>query len=148
MDMTLWDAEQQQQGGSAHGLGLSRPPWLPSPYLGGKPIHVDCCGSQQEECCCLRGITIPLLNWELNKLQAGLKAVGVLGTSEIEMNCGQPQGVNFAAPMGASFFPFFIDIAGNSNIQDPWILQYLLYGQRSSKEHRQGAKRKSWQWQG
>lgn len=39
MDTTLWDAEKQQQrGGSAHGLGLPRSPWLPIPYLGGKPI--------------------------------------------------------------------------------------------------------------
>lgn len=64
--------------------------------------------------------------------------------------CAAPRG-EFCSTHGSIFFPFFIDIAGNSNIRDPWILQELLhclYGQRFSKEHRQGAKRKSWQWQG
>lgn len=37
MDMTLWDAEQQHQGGISSGLGLPRSPWIPSPCLGGKP---------------------------------------------------------------------------------------------------------------
>lgn len=90
------------RGGSVHGLGFPRSLWLPCPYLGGKPIL---CGLL---CFCLRGITIPLLNWKLNKLQAGWKVDGGLGTSEIQMNCGQPQGLNFAAPTGAPFPPPFL----------------------------------------
>lgn len=84
---------------------------------------MDGCCSQQEKSCCWRGIPSPLLNWKLNKTQAGLKVAGELGTSEIQINYGQPQGANFAAPTGTSFLLFFIDIAGNGDIRDPWVLQ-------------------------
>lgn len=104
-------------------LGCPGPLGFPVHVLEENPPCVDCCGSQQEKRGCLRGITIPLLNWKLNKPQPGLKGPGKLGTSGTQMNCGQPQGMNFTAPTGAAFLPFFIDIAGNSNIRDPWILQ-------------------------
>lgn len=97
-------------------LGSPGPLGFPFRILEENPSCVGCCGSQQEKRCCWRGIPVPHLNWKLNKPQAGLKVAGELGTSEIRINCGHPQGVNspqglnFAAPTGASFLPFLLTL--------------------------------------
>lgn len=111
MDMTLWDAEQQQHRGSAHGLRLPRSPWLPSACLGGKPTLCGLLWFTAGEMLLLEGYHHSSLKLEAEQATGWIEGGWRVGlNSEIQMNYVQPQGENFAALTGASFFPFLLTL--------------------------------------